>query len=263
MTWRVYRTTCAGKQQRKTDTPNESEMWTKDRIVSAYQRATAENGGKPVGSTAFTKIVPERAWRGRFFARFSDLQRAAGYAPRTKNLRLGDEPLLMAVAEFTRHLGRISTEDERIMERRNNPDFPSSTTLRDHFGNSGGLMSALREFCLARSDYDDVLALLGEQQPLDSLRPVPGPATGFIYLMKYGRYYKIGFTNHVGRRGYEHNRAVPGKHNLIHSFETDDPSGIEAYWHNRFAEKRCEGTKEYFDLSPDDVAAFKRRKKFM
>jgi len=54
---------------------------------------------------------------------------------------------------------------------------------------------------------------------------------------------------------------MPEKVAMIHVITTDDPTGIEAYWHKRFEAKRKNG--EWFDLSREDVAAFKRRRKFM
>lgn len=76
--------------------------------------------------------------------------------------------------------------------------------------------------------------------------------------MKSGRFHKIGHSNAAGRREYELAIQLPEKLKTIHVIRTDDPTGIEAYWHNRFKDKRKNG--EWFDLTAADVAAFKRRK---
>ncbi len=76
--------------------------------------------------------------------------------------------------------------------------------------------------------------------------------------MKSAKYYKIGKANLAARRHRELAIQMPERLIFVHEIKTDDPFGIEAYWHNRFAEKRRNG--EWFELSKDDVAVFKRRK---
>ena len=83
--------------------------------------------------------------------------------------------------------------------------------------------------------------------------------SGEVYLFKSGRYYKIGKTIDTVRRGNELRIQLAEKIDLIHSIKTDDPSGIESYWHRRFDSKRMNG--EWFDLNSSDVKAFKQWKR--
>lgn len=74
---------------------------------------------------------------------------------------------------------------------------------------------------------------------------------GYVYLMQHGskREYKIGRTE------------LPHGAQPVHVIETDDPAGIESYWHRRFEAKRLKG--EWFALSADDVRAFKRWRRIL
>ena len=76
--------------------------------------------------------------------------------------------------------------------------------------------------------------------------------------MKSGDYYKIGRSDEVEKRVKQISTIMPETVELEHTIRTDDPVGIEAYWHRRFEEKRARG--EWFRLSRNDVRAFKRRR---
>jgi hypothetical protein len=68
--------------------------------------------------------------------------------------------------------------------------------------------------------------------------------------------YKIGRTNLVDHRLPELGATSAVEPTLLHEIKTDDPVGVEAYWHARFADKRMRG--EWFRLNAADVKAFKR-----
>lgn len=82
---------------------------------------------------------------------------------------------------------------------------------------------------------------------------------GFVYLLKAGPYYKIGKTLDFASRVRDIKLQLPFDVEVVHKIETDDPSGIEAYWHRRFAKRRENG--EWFRLSEVDVATFVSRQK--
>lgn len=81
---------------------------------------------------------------------------------------------------------------------------------------------------------------------------------GYVYLIKAGKRYKIGKANSVDRRFSRLRIQLPERAELVHQITTDDPFGIEAYWHGRFHDKRSNG--EWFSLTKQDIKAFKRRK---
>jgi hypothetical protein len=244
--------------------PSATNPWTRERVLAAFQQAAEANNGEPPSGPNFEKIVPTKAWHGKFFARFSDMVRAAGYEPKQPIERIDESKLLAPVAQLVRRLKRFPTTPELSIERRERPDFPSPKTLKRRFENQRGLTTALLAFCADSADYEDVFHLLRTFEERGDIEQPDSAHDGFVYLMKRGKYYKIGFTNSdVRGRQSQLNRPAPESvpHTAIHSIQTDDPRGIEAYWHRRFADKRREG--EYFELSPKDIAAFRRRKKFM
>lgn len=228
-------------------------------IIDEIKRTAAENGGKPLGTDRFRTATGIRSheWQ-KHWARFSDALRDAGFAPNKFN-KSGDENVIIArIAELARELGRFPTSRDMLVKRTNDATFPGNGTFEKY--GKHRLARVVAAFCSTNPGYDDVSALCPELQESVS-DPDIKPNTsndGFVYLIKSGRHYKIGKTNSVGRRERELTIQLPEQVKTVHSIRTDHPTGIEAYWHRRFESKRQNG--EWFDLSVEDVSAFRRRK---
>jgi hypothetical protein len=82
---------------------------------------------------------------------------------------------------------------------------------------------------------------------------------GYVYLLRAGLFYKIGMTTRDDpeRRLREIRLQLPFPIKEVHRIATDDPEGIERYWHQRFSERRKNG--EWFELSDTDARIFRCR----
>lgn len=233
----------------------------KETILAEIRRTAAENGGTPLGRDRFKTATGIRPgdWEGRHWARWSDAVREAGLNPNLLNASFDREFVLEHYVNLIRKLGRVPVKNELRMKRLRTPGFPNDKTFRTHLGIKAEQIIKLRAYCEERG-YSDVLQLLPEAKTDGVHRSPPQAAAvqlGSVYLLKSGRHYKIGRSNAVGRREYEIGLRLPEKGVLVHEIRTDDPEGIEAYWHRRFDARR--GNGEWFALTPDDVSSFRRR----
>ncbi len=109
------------------------------------------------------------------------------------------------------------------------------------------------------ADWEDVLNSIPELSENGELKKQD--YFGYVYLMKSGKYYTIGKSDHTGRRSYEHERKLPEKIEIIHTIKTDDPFGVESYWEKRFQSKKTETEGSWYKLDANDIKSFKRWKK--
>jgi hypothetical protein len=236
----------------------------KHHILEEIKRTAEANGGAPLGRQRFLQEtgIKDSDWLGKYWARWNDAIHEAGFSPNRLQGAFPDDLLLSKYISLVRELGRVPTSPDLRLKGRNDTDFPSHNTFA-RFGSKKQLLAKVVEYCRDNPGNDDVAALCEphteNMEPLPVLDKATQPNEfGFVYLIKAGRYYKIGRTNALGRRERELAIQLPDRAQSIHAIRTDDPPGIEAYWHHRFESKRKNG--EWFDLDAADVTAFRRRK---
>jgi len=232
---------------------------TKEDILDAIRRTAKENGRKPLGVARFGKEtgINPYDW-GKFWARFGDAQKEAGFMPNQLQGAYNNEFLMEKIIGLARKLGKFPTYREIEVEKNDDTEFPNKGVFY-RLGSKEQFVAKVVDYCKDKKGYDDIINLYevvrkksikGENIDNYNIK------IGEVYLFKSGRYYKIGKTNDTVRRGNELKIQLPERCTLIHSIKTDDPSGIETYWHKRFQAKRMEG--EWFDLNSAEVKAFKR-----
>ncbi|HEX4987113.1 MAG TPA: GIY-YIG nuclease family protein [Burkholderiales bacterium] len=231
----------------------------KQSIIAAYNDLVANSGGKVIGEAIFVREtgVSSYYWKGGFWRSWAAFQADAGHLPNSPTQKIDDDTLLRRYAELVLELGHIPTQADLSLKRKEDESFPEKGRF-DRWGDRNALLSKVAEYCDEKEEFALVTQLLTQgvskslERRLDSLQ-----VKGFVYLLRSGKQYKLGRTNAIGRRLRELAIQLPQKPDTVHVIETDDPEGIEQYWHRRFADKRQGG--EWFTLSAEDVSAFKKR----
>lgn len=243
-------------------------MTDKRDIIDAIKRIATANGGKAPGRQKFERETGIRLsdWYPHLWLRWGDALQEADFSPNKLQTAFSDAAIIEKYIDLIRELKHLPVAGEIKRKSKIDASFPSHRVF-DRLGGKDKLLEAVAAFCREHPGHEDVLALCDDYtrvsgKPNESTKRISSNiATGFVYLMKSGRHYKIGRTNSLGRREWELAIKIPIPPKTIHSIETDDPIGVEAYWHKRFADKRGEG--EWFDLTPDDIATFKRWKRIV
>lgn len=231
----------------------------REAIIGEIRRIAAAKGGRPPGQKAFfTQTgIAQHKWSGVYWSKWSDALIEAGFSANEWTKRLDTSELVEKFASLTVALGHLPTTREIQILRRQDTSVPSQRVIIEHFNGQDGLIEALRDLAFQNATYQALHGLLPSPK-LEPRRSRSIVQDGSVYLIRSGDYYKIGRSDEIERRVKEIKIALPDKAILLHTIQTDDPSGIEAYWHRRFADRRANG--EWFRLSAEDVKAFQRRK---
>lgn len=236
----------------------------KEYIIKEIIRTAKENEGLPLGVLRFESItgIKKSDWYGKYWSKWGDALKAAGYEPNELQTAYDEEFIMRKIISLIREIGRFPTDGEFKVKAYNDKSFPAHSTILKRIGNIQERIKRLIKYCEEHDNLSDVIAICKTYRIKKENNSIYKESStenfGFVYLMKSGKHYKIGRSSSADRREYELKLLLPEKVDLIHKIRTDDPVGIEAYWHKRFEDKRKSG--EWFALTGADVQAFKRRK---
>ena len=235
----------------------------KQEIISEIKRIAEESGGKAPGFQRFSTETGVRKsdWYPNLWLRWGDAISEAGCVANNFITAYDTDFLISKYIDLIRELDHFPIEGELRIKGKTDKNFPSHSGF-SQLGSKQERIQKIIEYCQGRNELDDIVShckVVAKpiHKKINSTTPV-SDSVGYVYLIRHGtrNEYKIGMTRNPIRREGELRIELPEKIQPVHYIETDDPSGIENYWHCRFANKRKEG--EWFSLTAQDVRAFKR-----
>lgn len=235
----------------------------KEQIISDIKRVAKANGGNAPG---FQKVASDTGlrksdWYPNLWLRWGDALIEAGFQANVLNTAYDTNFLIEKYIGLIRVLGHFPIEGELRIKAKGDKDFPSHTAF-SRLGTKQERIRKILKYCEGNLQFEDILkcceSVTNSTQIYNEANILGSDKVGYVYLMQHGKsnVYKIGKTYNPVQREGQIRLEFPEKIEPIHYIKTDDPSGIEKYWHLRFANKRKEG--EWFKLTIQDVSAFKR-----
>jgi hypothetical protein len=235
------------------------------KVIELLKRVAGN--GPPPGRLRFCRITGLSSWAWEQFGlTWNQVVDQAGFTPKQfGNTGTFDrDEVVRRFIGVVRELERWPVKRELHGKRRQDPTFPSSATIDRHLGcRKRQRLEAVLEYCMRTGGCDDVATMCRETIEHEDSRSMPAPVgaeawegAGGVYLLQCGGRYKIGKSDVPDQRITVLKRQLPKKARLVHLIRTDDPDGVERYWHERFKAKLIKN--EWFRLDRDDVTAFQR-----
>ncbi|MGD0745183.1 MAG: hypothetical protein ABSA45_08515 [Verrucomicrobiota bacterium] len=189
----------------------------KTHILQEIKQTAETNGGKPLGQGRFENEteIKKTDWYGKFWARWNDALREAGFSANQFQGAYDKSELLDKYAKYVLELGRLPSSGDLRLKTRSDSDFPSHSSLDNHFGTKLELIKHLADYCRSQNRYGEVNRLCEEHFARNQNVPEKSESQegeiGFVYLIKSGRFHKIERANSAGRREYELAIQLPEK----------------------------------------------------
>ena len=201
-------------------------------IISEIKRTADDNGGVPLGRQRFATDtgIKQSDWWGVHWATWSEALAEAGFQPNEFIEGYDEEWLIESFIRIIREVGQWPSEGKLRLICKDRDDLPNGKTFRVRLGKKAECAAIILGYCQEHARHDDIINICepivesAETTDGDTIEP---DVFGFVYLMKFGKYHKIGRSNSVGRREYEIGTKLPEELVTVHAIKTDDPVGVE------------------------------------
>ena len=132
----------------------------KQRILNEIKRTAEANGGVPLGVSRFFQETGIKVtdWEGKFWVRWGDALREAGFEPNQFNAAFETNMLIEKFISFMRELGKFPVGRELKLKRQSDHDFPSANVF-SRLGSQQQLAAKIAGYCENREGFEDVIAL--------------------------------------------------------------------------------------------------------